>query len=125
MKTLKETFRKNGLPYQLIKHNEVVALYGVGGTYTDKILHYEVCQIHLRKMHVIKGVTLPESEGLPSNKEFGRDKSRAIVRYGDAMEFFEQLTRRIKTDRKGKINTNIGELPPLAIPRTLTSRACL
>jgi hypothetical protein len=120
MKTLKETFRKNGLLYQLIKRNEVVALYGIGGTYTDKILHYEVCKIHLRKVHTINGIVIPESESLPSNEEFGRDKSRATVGYGDAMETFDQLTRRIKTGQGGKIGVNIGVLTHLAIPRPLT-----
>ena len=49
MKTLKESFRLNGLQYTLLKRNEVVALYGIGGTYTDKILHYEVDIIYTRK----------------------------------------------------------------------------
>ena len=33
MKTLKTQFRLNGLPYTLLKRNEVVALYGIGGTW--------------------------------------------------------------------------------------------
>jgi hypothetical protein len=43
MKTLKTHFRMNGLPYTLLKRNEVVELYGIGGTYTDKILHCKKC----------------------------------------------------------------------------------
>jgi hypothetical protein len=39
MKTLKTRFSMNGLPYTLLKRNEVVALYGIGGEHTDKILH--------------------------------------------------------------------------------------
>jgi hypothetical protein len=35
MKTLRAKFRLNGLPYTLLKRNEVVAMYGIGGTYTD------------------------------------------------------------------------------------------
>jgi hypothetical protein len=31
MKILKEHFRLNGLPYTLLKINEKVALYGIGG----------------------------------------------------------------------------------------------
>ena len=46
MKKLKESFKLNGLPYTLLKRNEVVALYGIGGTYTDKILHYEVVELN-------------------------------------------------------------------------------
>ena len=48
MKILKTQFRMNGLPYTLLKRNEVVALYGIGGTYTDEILHWEVYKIYIR-----------------------------------------------------------------------------
>jgi hypothetical protein len=37
MKKLKDSFRLNGLPYTLLKRNDVVALYGIGGTNTDQI----------------------------------------------------------------------------------------
>ncbi len=40
MNELKTSFRLNGLSYTLLKRNEVVALYGIGGTYTDEILHW-------------------------------------------------------------------------------------
>ena len=35
MNTLKTRFRLSGLPYTLLKRNEVVALYGIGGTLDD------------------------------------------------------------------------------------------
>lgn len=41
MKKLRTSFRLNGMPYTLIKRNDIVALYGIGGEYTDEILHYE------------------------------------------------------------------------------------
>jgi hypothetical protein len=75
METLRDRFTKNELPYQLIKRNAVVAMYGVGGTYTDKILHYEVCQIYINKAGDRFGQHFPESESLPSNEEFGMDGS--------------------------------------------------
>jgi hypothetical protein len=102
---LKETFRKNELPYQLIKRNEAVALYGVGGIYTDKILHYEVCQIYIQKAGDRFGKHFPETEILPGNEKFGRDKSRAIVNYEDAVKYYDELTTTLKTCEKGKINT--------------------
>ena len=49
MKALKTQFRLNGLPYTLLKRNDAVALYGIRGTYTDEILHYEVDVIYTRK----------------------------------------------------------------------------
>ena len=42
MNTLKDKYRLNGLPYTLLKRNEIVALYGIGGTYTDEILQKSV-----------------------------------------------------------------------------------
>jgi hypothetical protein len=49
MKTLKTQFRMNSLPYTLMKQNEVVAMYCIGGIYTDEIHHWEVSKIHIRK----------------------------------------------------------------------------
>jgi hypothetical protein len=48
MKTLETKFRLNGLPYTLLKRNDIVALYGIGGTFTNEILHYEVDIIYTR-----------------------------------------------------------------------------
>ena len=49
MIVLKEKFRPNGLPYTLLKRNERVALYSIGGTLIDKILLYEVCKIYIHQ----------------------------------------------------------------------------
>ena len=49
METLKTQFRMNGLPYTLIQRNDKVALYGIGGEFTDKILRWEVDIIYIRK----------------------------------------------------------------------------
>jgi len=49
MKILKPGFRLNGLPITLLKRNEVVALYGISGEFTDEILHREVDIIYIRK----------------------------------------------------------------------------
>ena len=49
MEKLKEKFSLNDLPYTLIKRNKKVALYGIGGEFTDKILHWEVYIIYIRK----------------------------------------------------------------------------
>jgi hypothetical protein len=46
METLKSQFRMKELPYTLIKRNDKVALYGIGGEFTDKILHWEVDKIY-------------------------------------------------------------------------------
>ena len=86
MKTLKTQFRLNGLPYTLLKRNEVVALYGIGGTYTDKIIHYEVDIIYIRKDKY------GEREAIPSNGQFGRDRSRCFANEKLALEWYDKLT---------------------------------
>ena len=86
MDVIKNMFRKNGLPYHLIRRNELVALYGVGGTFTDQILHYEVCRIHIRNDQY------GFREALPSNDQFGRDGSLAIINLDEALRYFEELT---------------------------------
>ncbi len=52
MKQLEESFRLNGLLCTLIKRNESIALYGIGGESTDKVLHYEVDIIATRSRFI-------------------------------------------------------------------------
>jgi hypothetical protein len=89
MNTLQEKFRLNGLPYTLLKRNEVVALYGIGGEYTDEILHYEVAKIYIRKDKF--GLR----ESLPTNGVFGRDLSRCFNDKGLALQYFDELTNKL------------------------------
>jgi hypothetical protein len=84
MKQLKEYFILNGLPYTLLKRNAQVALYGIGGTFTDKILHYEVDIIYIRKDQY------GEREHIATNDEFGRDRSRC---------FNNELTKELTVER--------------------------
>jgi len=65
----------NDLPYTLLRRNEVVALYGIGGAYTDEILHWEVSKIYIRKDKY------GAREALPSNEKFGRDLCRCVMKY--------------------------------------------
>ena len=86
MKELKTSFRLNGLPYTLLKRNEVVAMYGIGGTYTDEILHWEVSKIYIRKDEY--GIR----EALPTNEKFGKDLSRCFMNEKLALAYFDTLT---------------------------------
>jgi len=90
MKTLKTQFRMNGLPYTLLKRNEVVAMYGIGGTYTDEILHWEVDKIYIRKDKY------GEREAIATNEQFGRDLSRCFMDEDFALRYFDKLTTRLK-----------------------------
>ena len=93
MKTLKTQFRLNDLPYTLLKRNEVVALYGIGGTYTDEILHWEVSKIYIRKDKY------GEREHIAKNDDFGRDRSRCFNNKDSAYEYFEKLTSDLMNER--------------------------
>ena len=93
MKTLKTQFRLNGLPYTLLKRNEVVALYGIGGTYTDKILHWEVSKIYIRKDKY------GEREHIAKNDDFGRDRSRCFNNKDSAYEYFDKHTSDLMNER--------------------------
>ena len=93
MKTLKTSFRLNGLPYTLLKRNEFVALYGIGGTYTDKVLHYEVDIIYIRKDRY------GEREHIATNDDFGRDRSRCFNNKDLAYKYFDELTTNLMKER--------------------------
>ena len=93
MKQLKESFRLNGLPYTLLKRNDVVALYGIGGEFTDKILHYEVDIIYIRKDKF--GLR----EHIATNDTFGRDRSRCYKNKEKALEYFDELTAELRNER--------------------------
>ena len=102
MKPLRHSFSKNGLPYTLIMRNKKVALYGVGGTYTDQLLHYEVCQIQFFKEREVEGNHVEAAEGIPSNELFGTDKSRAIVDRIKSIEYYHWLTKYLRLSKGGK-----------------------
>jgi hypothetical protein len=86
MKILKELFRLNSLPYTLLKRNDKVALYGIGGEFTDKILHWEVDIIYIRKDKY------GEREHIAKNDDFGRDRSRCFMNEKLALEYYDKLT---------------------------------
>jgi hypothetical protein len=86
MNTLKMQFNMNGLPYTLIKRNDKVALYGIGGEFTDKILHWEVDIIYIRKDKY------GEREHIAKNDDFGRDRSRCFMNEKLALEYYDKLT---------------------------------
>ena len=93
MITLKTHFRMNGLPYTLLKRNEVMAFYAIGGTNTDEILHYEVDIIYTRKDKY------GEREAIAKNDDFGRDRSRCFNSKDQADKYFEELTSELRMER--------------------------
>jgi hypothetical protein len=79
----------NGLPYTLIKRNDKVALYGIGGEFTDKILHWEVDIIYIRKDKY------GEREHIAKNDDFGRDRSRCFMNEKLALVYYDKLTLKL------------------------------
>ncbi len=94
MKKLEDSFRLNGLLYTLIKRNEFIALYGIGGEYTDKVLHYEVSIIYIRKDQY------EEREKIAANSDFGIDRSRSFNNEQKALEYYDELTALLRKERK-------------------------
>ena len=93
MKQLKESFRLNGLPYTQLKRNDVVALYGIGGEYTDEIRHWEVDIIYIRKDQY------GEREHIANNENFGIDRSRCFNDELRALEYYDKLTGELLAER--------------------------
>jgi len=93
MKQLEESFKLNGLQYTLLKRNDVVALYGISGEYTDKILHYEVDVIYTRNDKY------GEREAIADNENFGRDRSRCFKNEKLELEYYDKLTEELMIER--------------------------
>ena len=79
VETLKTEFNKNGLPYTLVKRNQYVAMYGIGGEYNPEVKHWEVCRIVKFPAQTMFGKQYPERERLPSNENFGRDTVKGNI----------------------------------------------
>jgi hypothetical protein len=93
MKILKTHFRLNDLPYTLLKRNDKVALYGIGGEFTDTIHHWEVDIIYIRKDKY------GEREHIAKNDDFGRDRSRCFNSKDRAYKYFDELTAELMMAR--------------------------
>jgi hypothetical protein len=93
MKTLKTSFRLNELLYTLLKRNDVVALYGIGGTYSDEINHYEVDIVYMRNDKY------GERESIADNENFGKDRSRCFKNKDLAYKYFDKLTNDLRNER--------------------------
>jgi hypothetical protein len=89
MNTLKTKFRMNGLPYTLLKRNDKVALFGIGGDCSPEIRQWEVDKIYIRKDKYV------EREGIATNEQVGRDLIRCFMNEEKALKYFDELTTRL------------------------------
>ncbi len=101
--SIKESYKRHGLSYTLIKRNDLLCIYGVSGTYTDKIIHYEAMLIRIRKARSIAGKNLPETEAILSDEEFGKSKpDRHFQKLVEAEAYFDSWTANLMYHVKGK-----------------------
>jgi hypothetical protein len=68
-------------------------MYGIGGTYTNEILHYEFDVIYFRKDR------FGEREHIAKNDDFGKDRSRCYRNKGLADKYFDKLTTELMNRR--------------------------
>lgn len=97
MKTLKNEFGKNGLTYKLIKRTDKVALFGLTGEYTNKVITYEVDPIRVIPANTRFGRDFEETEAITSNEQFGRDGSAHIHKLKDALKYFDELNTKLSS----------------------------
>jgi hypothetical protein len=86
MRTIKKRFRRNGILHTLLERNEDLALYAVGGTYSDMTSYWEVLRIQKKKYWY---GTL---EYLPAEEESSIDIRRFFINYSAALHYFDNLT---------------------------------
>ena len=100
MKTLPETFGKNGLHYQLIRRTDRVVLYQL--LFDGECVGWEVARIFIQREHILNGHTIQAAEVLPSNEKFGTEglktKSQAFHANSriKAETYFTELSERLK-----------------------------
>lgn len=71
MKQLETQVRKQGFTYELVERTEFTALYSQKCQESGMLVAFEVFRINKNPERVIAGVTIPASESLPSNEQFG------------------------------------------------------
>lgn len=86
MKKLESSFRHNGLLYTLIKRNDKVAMFGIGGDFSDEIRHWEICKIQIRNDKY--GIR----EHIPQDELFGKDGSKCFAKEKLALEYFDKFS---------------------------------
>ena len=91
MKKLKESFRLNGLPNTLL--NVMMLMHFMASVLNDKILHYEVDIIYIRKDKY------GEREHIAKNDDFGRDRSKCYINKDLAYKYFDKFTTELINER--------------------------
>jgi hypothetical protein len=90
MERLKGSLKRHDLRYKLLKRNYCLAIFGISGTFTDKILHYEVVIIRVRNDQY------GHREVIPSDEEFGKTKpDRHFQKLVEAEAYFASWIARL------------------------------
>jgi hypothetical protein len=111
MKQLKTRFRDgDDILHIQLKRNEVVTLYGMGGEFTDKILHWYVAIIYHRRHRFKEEDKSIVWESLPTPEQFGWDLSRSFVNEEEALQYFDEVTAILcKRKKQAKAVTEVLE----------------
>ncbi len=92
MKKLENSFRHNGLLYTLIKRNEKVAMFGIGGNFSDEIRHWEISKIQIRNDKY--GIR----EHIPQDELFGKDGSQCFASEKKALDYYDELSLKLNQE---------------------------
>ena len=71
MRKLEIQFYKNGYHHQQVYRQGDIAIYELTSLETGRILGYEVFEVQKFPERIIKGKMIDESEGTPSNEQWG------------------------------------------------------
>jgi len=97
MRKLEIQFNKNGYHHQQVYRQGDIAIYELTSLETGRILGYEVFEVQKFPERIIKGKMIDESEGTPSNEQWGI-KGFTVWNKTAAMEKAEIL--RARRDRR-------------------------
>jgi len=71
MKKLAIQYKKNGCHHRQVYRHGDIAIYELTSPETGRVLCYEVFEVQKFKERIIKGSIIYESEGTPSNEQWG------------------------------------------------------
>lgn len=92
MKTIQDTFKFNGLTYNILKRKGDICLFALYNK--DKIIAYEICKLLQRREGVRRGTIIEASECLPPNSKFSANNiDKCYNNYDLAIKHFKRVTR--------------------------------
>ena len=107
MRKIKEHFKHHGVHYTLLKRDGKIALFGVGSKTSSAIRHWEIAILYRRKDKY------GDREALPTDSQFGRDRSRYFMKEIEALEYYKKLTSKLYQGVSKVVSGLTEEVEPL------------